>query len=154
FKYIREIQDDHEHAYIFTAEINGLSVTGCDFLTFDEEGKIADFMVMVRPLKAAQALAAAMADRYPSIQEAAARIEETQGKWMLNLSTLLEDSARTHPDRTAVVAGSDRLSFASVERTANQVANLLVGRGIRPGDAVALSCPNLPWFPSIYYGIV
>ena len=69
---------------------------------------------------------------------------------MLNLSTLLEDSARTHPDRTAVVAGSDRLSFASVERTANQVANLLVGRGIRPGDAVALSCPNLPWFPSIY----
>jgi hypothetical protein len=80
FKYIREIQDDHEHAYVFTAEINGLSVTGCDFLTFDEEGKIADFMVMVRPLKAAQALAAAMADRYPSIQEAAARIEETQGK--------------------------------------------------------------------------
>ncbi|QUL80625.1 nuclear transport factor 2 family protein [Brevibacterium sp. SMBL_HHYL_HB1] len=80
FKYIREIQDDHEHAYIFTAEINGLSVTGCDFLTFDEEGKIADFMVMVRPLKAAPALAAAMADRYPSIQEAAARIEETQGK--------------------------------------------------------------------------
>lgn len=80
FKYIREIQDDHEHAYIFTAEINGLSVTGCDFLTFDEEGKIADFMVMVRPLKAAQALAAAMADRYPSIQEAAARIEERQGK--------------------------------------------------------------------------
>lgn len=73
---------------------------------------------------------------------------------MLNLSTLLEDSARTHPDRTAVVAGSDRLSFASVERTANQVANLLVGRGIRPGDTVALSCPNLPWFPSIYYGIV
>lgn len=80
FKYIREIQDDHEHAYVFTAAINGLSVTGCDFLTFDEEGKIADFMVMVRPLKAAQALAAAMADRYPSIQEAAARIEETQGK--------------------------------------------------------------------------
>lgn len=80
FKYIREIQDDHEHAYVFTAEINSLSVTGCDFLTFDEEGKIADFMVMVRPLKAAQALAAAMADRYPSIQEAAARIEETQGK--------------------------------------------------------------------------
>jgi hypothetical protein len=80
FKYIREIQDDHEHAYVFTAEINSLSVTGCDFLTFDEEGKIADFMVMVRPLKAAHALAAAMADRYPSIQEAAARIEESQGK--------------------------------------------------------------------------
>src|SRR5699024_322622 len=80
FKYIREIQDEQEHAYSITAESNGLSVLGCYFLTFDEKGKIADFMVMGRTLKAAQALAAAMADRYPSNQEAAARIEETQGK--------------------------------------------------------------------------
>src|SRR4051794_18007031 len=37
---------------------------------------------------------------------------------------------------------------------ANQVANLLVSRGIEPGDKVALSCPNLPYFPVIYYGIL
>jgi long-chain acyl-CoA synthetase len=34
------------------------------------------------------------------------------------------------------------------------VANLLVERGIRPGDRVALSCPNLPYFPVVYYGIL
>jgi long-chain acyl-CoA synthetase len=29
-----------------------------------------------------------------------------------------------------------------------------VARGIRPGDKVALSCPNLPYFPVVYYGIL
>jgi long-chain acyl-CoA synthetase len=34
------------------------------------------------------------------------------------------------------------------------VANLLVSRGIEPGDKVALSCPNLPYFTVIYFGIL
>ena len=73
---------------------------------------------------------------------------------MLNLSILLEDSARTFPDRTAVVLGPQRLRYAQLDAAANQVANLLVARGIRPGDKVALSCPNLPYFPVVYYGIL
>ena len=73
---------------------------------------------------------------------------------MLNLSVLLEDSARTFPDRDAVVLGDRRLTYAQVNAAASQVANLLVARGIRPGDRVALSCPNLPYFPVVYYGIL
>jgi long-chain acyl-CoA synthetase len=73
---------------------------------------------------------------------------------VLNLSVFLEDSARTHPDRDAVVLGDTRLTYAEVNGFANQVANLLVSRGIRPGDKVALSCPNLPYFPIVYYGIL
>ncbi len=73
---------------------------------------------------------------------------------MLNLSVLLEDSARKHPTRDAVVLGDTRLTYAQVEGAANQVANLLVSRGIRPGDKVALSCPNLPYFPIVYHGIL
>ena len=30
----------------------------------------------------------------------------------------------------------------------------LVNLGIKPGDHVALSCPNLPYFPMVYYGIL
>src|SRR4051812_46844165 len=37
---------------------------------------------------------------------------------------------------------------------ANQVANLLVELGVERGDRVALTCPNLPYFPVIYYGIL
>jgi long-chain acyl-CoA synthetase len=73
---------------------------------------------------------------------------------MLNLSILLEDSARNHPERVAVVLGDQRLTYAQVDAAANQVANLLVARGIQPGDKVALSCPNLPYFPIVYYGIL
>ena len=73
---------------------------------------------------------------------------------MLNLSILLEDSARNHPERVAVVLGDQRLTYAQVDAAANQVANMLVARGIQPGDKVALSCPNLPYFPVVYYGIL
>ena len=73
---------------------------------------------------------------------------------MLNLSVFLEDSARRYPDRDAVVLGDTRLTYAQVDAVANQVANLLVDLGIGPGDKVALSCPNLPYFPIVYYGIL
>jgi long-chain acyl-CoA synthetase len=73
---------------------------------------------------------------------------------MLNLASLLETSARQYGDREAVVLGDRRLTYAQVDGAANQVANLLVSRGIEPGDKVALSCPNLPYFPIVYYGIL
>jgi long-chain acyl-CoA synthetase len=73
---------------------------------------------------------------------------------MYNLSILLEDSARRYPTRDALVLGDTRLTYAQVDAAANQVANLLVERGIEPGDRVALTCPNLPYFPIIYYGIL
>ncbi len=73
---------------------------------------------------------------------------------MLNLAVLLEDSARECPDRIAVVCGDAKLTYAAVEAKANQVANALAAIGIGRGDKVALSCPNLPYFPIIYYGIL
>lgn len=71
FRYVRQLQDGCEEAYVFEATVDGLELTGVDFLTLDEEGKITDFMVMTRPLKASQALAARMAERFPQIQQAA-----------------------------------------------------------------------------------
>src|SRR5690349_14200831 len=73
---------------------------------------------------------------------------------MLNLSVVLEDSARRFAERAAVVLGDQRLTYAQVDAAANQVANLLVSRGIGRGDKVALSCPNLPYFPVVYFGIL
>jgi long-chain acyl-CoA synthetase len=73
---------------------------------------------------------------------------------MLNLAVLLEDSARNVPDRVAVACGPTRLTYAGLDAKASQVAGALAARGIGPGDRVALSCPNLPWFPAVYYGIL
>ena len=73
---------------------------------------------------------------------------------MFNLAVMLEDSARTAPDREAVICGPARLTYRQVDAAANQVANLLVSLGIEPGAKVALPCPNLPYFPIVYYGIL
>lgn len=78
FHYVREIADPggRDHAFIFEAKVNGKQLTGCDFLHFDADGKIDDFMVMVRPLSAATALAEAMGAQFEQIQtEALAAVE-------------------------------------------------------------------------------
>ncbi len=75
FAYVREIAnpDGRDHALVFTATVAGKKLQGCDFLHFDEDGKIDEFTVMVRPLSAAQALSEAMGARFEQIaQEAAA----------------------------------------------------------------------------------
>ena len=68
FRYLREIQDGGDHVLVFEATVEGLAVTGADFLQYDENGKIVDFMVMVRPLRAAEALARQMGARFEQIQ--------------------------------------------------------------------------------------
>lgn len=73
---------------------------------------------------------------------------------MLNLSVLLEDSASRYGQKDAYTFMDTTLSFAQINGAANQVANGLVARGIQPGDKVALSCFNLPYFPIIYFGIL
>ena len=73
---------------------------------------------------------------------------------MLNLSVLLESSARKNGNKPAFTFGETTLSFAQVNAASNQVASALVKRGITSGDKVALSCFNLPYFPIIYFGIL
>ncbi len=70
FRYVREIADTNgrDHAFVFEATVDGKQLTGCDFLHFDERGKIDEFMVMVRPLSAAQALAARMGEQFERIK--------------------------------------------------------------------------------------
>ncbi|MEU9861678.1 nuclear transport factor 2 family protein [Streptomyces sp. NPDC047971] len=74
FTYVREIADPdgRDHALVFTATVNGRQIQGCDFLHFDEDGRIDDFTVMVRPLSAAQALAEAMGAQFDRIVQEAA----------------------------------------------------------------------------------
>jgi long-chain acyl-CoA synthetase len=73
---------------------------------------------------------------------------------MPNLAVMLENSAHAVPDRTAVVLGDRRMTYAELDTAARQVAGLPRPHGIEPGDKVALSCPNLPWFPVVHYGIL
>src|SRR4051794_5351432 len=70
FHYVREIHDagGRDHALLFEAIVDGRTVNGCDFIHYDAAGKIDNFMVMVRPLRAAEALAAWMGEKFEQIQ--------------------------------------------------------------------------------------
>ena len=52
FKYLREIVDGNNMVLEFTSEIDGITINGVDIIEWNEENKIVDFKVMVRPLKA------------------------------------------------------------------------------------------------------
>lgn len=73
---------------------------------------------------------------------------------MLNLSVLLEDSARKYANKEAFIFMGKALTYAQVNGAANQIANGLKATGIKPGDKIAMSCLNLPYFPMIYFGIL
>lgn len=52
FRYVREMADGNHALLEFTTTMDGIHVNGIDLMTFDEDGMITDFKVMVRPLKA------------------------------------------------------------------------------------------------------
>lgn len=52
FRYARELVDGNAALLEFYTELDGIAINGIDLITFDDDGMIADFKVMVRPLKA------------------------------------------------------------------------------------------------------
>jgi len=73
---------------------------------------------------------------------------------MLNLSTVLDYSAKEYPEKTAIIFGEKRISFSQLNAYCGKIANGLAQAGIQKGDKVVVSCPNLPYFPMVYYAIL
>jgi limonene-1,2-epoxide hydrolase len=62
FRYVREIgaDDARDHALVFETRVGDKQIEGCDFIQLDDDGRIAEFTVMVRPMSGMLALAEAM----------------------------------------------------------------------------------------------
>jgi len=52
FRYVREFHGGDNALLEFVTELDGIHINGVDIITFDGDGFITDFKVMVRPLKA------------------------------------------------------------------------------------------------------
>ena len=52
FRYVRELEGPTDAVLEFQVEIDGITVNGVDMLRWNADGRIVDFKVMVRPLKA------------------------------------------------------------------------------------------------------
>lgn len=61
FRYVREIVGERDAALEFETEIDGILVNGIDLLRWNEAGRLVEFKVMLRPLKAINAVHERMA---------------------------------------------------------------------------------------------
>jgi long-chain acyl-CoA synthetase len=71
-----------------------------------------------------------------------------------NLAAILDATAAHFPHREAVVHGPRSWTYAELLAEAGRVAAHLTDLGLRRGDPVALSCPNVPEFTAAYFGIL
>ena len=72
----------------------------------------------------------------------------------MNLAQNLVRSAETYPDKPAIKLDDVEVSYGLLASAAARVAGWLGELGVRPGDRVAVSLPNIPQMPIIYYGIL
>ena len=52
FRYVRELTSASDAALEFEVEIDGIMINGVDLLKWNAEGRIVEFKVLIRPLKA------------------------------------------------------------------------------------------------------
>ena len=52
FRYVRELSGPNDAVLEFEVEIDGILVNGVDLIRWDDDGRIVEFKVMIRPLKA------------------------------------------------------------------------------------------------------
>ena len=52
FRYVREVVGDRDAVLEFEVVIDGIVVNGVDMIRWDNDGRITEFKVMLRPLKA------------------------------------------------------------------------------------------------------
>lgn len=60
FRYVNELDCGDKAVLEFESEVDGIHINGIDMITWNEGGQIIEFKVMVRPLKAINAVHAAM----------------------------------------------------------------------------------------------
>ncbi|MGW1738136.1 class I adenylate-forming enzyme family protein [Nocardia sp. NPDC001965] len=70
----------------------------------------------------------------------------------MNLTTMLESSARRYPGKDAIVYGDERITYAELLAASKRAARVLRERGVRPGDRVAVMTYNSPGFAVAAFG--
>ncbi|MEO0622596.1 MAG: acyl-CoA synthetase [Pseudomonadota bacterium] len=67
--------------------------------------------------------------------------------------SLLRRTASVHPQRTAIIHGARRQTWAETEQRCRRLASALVRQGVGKGDVVALLAPNIPESVEAHFGV-
>lgn len=69
FEYVREVVAGNHAVLEFVTRIEGVVVNGVDMITWGADGRIIDFKVMIRPLKAINLIHRMMGEMLQSMQQ-------------------------------------------------------------------------------------
>src|SRR5260221_11120477 len=67
--------------------------------------------------------------------------------------SFLARAAAIYPDKTAIIHGSRRISYAECYERCRRLGDALRQRGVGPGDVVAIMAPNVPAMLEAHYGV-
>ena len=67
--------------------------------------------------------------------------------------SFLNRAARVHPNKLALIHGALRQTWATTQARCVALAQALIGRGIQPGDTVAIMAPNVPAHYEAHFGV-
>src|SRR5579875_2781376 len=92
------------------------------------------------------------------VSESNSLFERDLGRNPANFAALtplsfLDRAAAVHPDKPAVVHGSRHYTYATFLARCRRLASALAGRGVGPGDTVAVMAPNVPALLEAHYGV-
>jgi len=77
-----------------------------------------------------------------------------RGWWEgITIPELLERRAARHPDKTALVSGEQRLSYADLVAGHRRLACRFLAAGVKPGDRVVMQLPNGAEFVFAYFAL-
>ena len=84
----------------------------------------------------------------------AAGLERTAANYVpLTPLSLMRRTAAVYPERTAVVHGTLRRSYAETYARCRRLGSALARRGIGKDDTVAIMAPNIPEFVEAHFGV-
>ena len=72
----------------------------------------------------------------------------------MNIKEMLEKTAKEVPQKTAIVLGSQRVTYQELDEASNRMANALIGLGMKKGDHIAILMSYNPEWLINYFGVV
>jgi long-chain acyl-CoA synthetase len=72
----------------------------------------------------------------------------------ISVAAILAESAARTPEATAIVVGTELVTYGALWEQTCAYAGALRDRGIRPGDPVAVLIPNVADFARVYYAVL
>jgi len=73
---------------------------------------------------------------------------------LVPLNYMLEETTRRNPYKTAMIYNDNTITYQELNRMADSFAASLLKLGIKKGDRVMLSLPNVPATVIAYYGVL